>query len=1482
MTWKEGLIGIPLAVLGALIALLTVAAMGLTRTDWGREQLRAFALEELNSSIRGRVEIGAVAGGDLLRGVRAGGIRIYGPDGELFASADSLAVRYRWWDFLGGDIVLSSVRLVRPMARLHQSPGGEWNVAAVFESRAPGTPEAQPGRGGQKQIVLEEVSIQSGDVSLRIPRPPEFAAELTTDTIPLQPGIQWRGEILDGQPYQLISVTGFSTRMPVARIIARPPARQLIQIDRFVGQVSLLEEPFDVRELRADVEWSGDSLWFELFELELPGSRLFGRGEVSLGEETRYDVSLRGDPVVASDLQWLEPRLPPDGRARLDFRIFTSAEGLSLEATDALWVSGDARLTGRLGLVLTEGPLEFRDLRLEIDRLPTSLIETFAQWEAPFNGMLSGRVALDGVPEELRVDLDLRLEDDEGVEPPARFGATGIVFAQADGFGGRELRVRLDTLPLQLVRAFAPAVTVEGSLHGSGDLNGRLSTGLRVGFRLEHRHPALAASRFQGEARLEKNGERPLAIDLEAAVAPLSLNTLAEFYPGIPFRGNLTGDIRAQGSLADWTVRARLGGTGDSLWIDAGLRLAEDPPAYRGTIEGRRVKLATLREGLPQSDLDFRVEFEARGTDVEEVTGRAHVDLFSSFVGGVRLDSSFADLRMDRGRLVVDTLSLAAEFGSLRAAGALDLTQASSDSLAFELDADSLGGLNPWLVPAAERFGGPTVTGNGAGGLTSDTDDGALEGVLRAGGLLRRQADVGLTLFVSARGSRIRFRDLSADTLHLSDLEMYGLGDSLGVSGSLWFGRADVAGFALQEGELAVDYAGNGGSLEFAVASAGDAAASGRVRTTFVADTTTVDVDSLVLRSGSSQWRLTNPSRLRFGETGEIEVRALNLVSATGRIEAEGSIGVAGPVSFTVNVSGVDLSEIAKAVPGDLGIAGILEVHAELSGRTRNPSLQASFQVLGGEILGASFSRFVGTGGYADGDLSVEVSMEREGSDLFRLEGRFPLDVQLPGFALSLPSRAIRMQFVGDSIPLSLVGLVSDQITDLGGYARADVQIRGDPTDVSLVGQVHLFNGSIRILSTGIRYQELSGTLLFRGQTVEFSDVTLRGADDGRGEVVGTIEISDLNRPGFSLELRADQLPVYDRSDARLAVSGRAKLTGPYDAPVVQGNLSVVRGVLFIEELGRRSEIIDPFEEQFALIDTLFGSEPVTRRAGRNVFMDNLSVNLDISVERNTWLRSEDTNVEITGNLRVEMQRAQQDYRIDGTLSAVRGDYRFLNRRFEVVEGTVEFVGTPGMNPNLHIVARTRVPSRTQPIVIRAIIEGTLEDPKLRLESESQPPISESDLVSYLLFGRPTYEITRGGGADGSLLGGVAAGVPQAFFGYALESLLISETGIDYVDVTRAQTVGEGSSSGGGLTPALAATQVEIGWYLAPRVFVSVAQRLIGEIKPTVRVEWRLTDNLTVEGVTEPRFGEELALSQAATSAFEQSFGLFLFYGWSY
>jgi len=1474
VTWKERLIGIPLAVLGAALLLGTAAGMLLTRTDWGRERVRSFTLERLNGAIRGRVEIDAVLEGDLLHTVRLAGVRIYEPDGREFARVDTLAVFYRWSDFLIGNVTLPKVTLVAPVVRLRVLSEGGWNVSEIFKGRRPSaaSPQAE-GResGGGPRVVLREVMIRAGDVSLGFPWDPASGGDPDSS--------RWHLERVDGSWQRVIRVERFHASLPIARVAAPRGLPRLFQVSQFACRATVVGPPFEVEQVRADVEVRGDTLAFDVWEGDLPGSRVFGQGWVTLAGELEYDLAVRGNPVTTDDLSWLIPRLP-SGVARLDFRYRSLEDGIALEAQNAEWQSPDARLSGRFAMTLRDRPdgLQFDSVALEVGQLNTRLIGSLTGWDPPFEGGLAGWVGLDGSLSELQVDADVRVQP-EGEDVPSRLRAVGIVHATRDALGGQGLELQFDTVSFNLIRAFVPGLTVRGEVTGNARIDGRLAEGLVVDFAIEQRDRDLVPTRLRGRSTIRAGADSPVALKVDADVDSLSLTTLSQYYPQLPLRGDFRGKVRVAGVLDDLDVQAGLGGLGDSLRIRGNVGLATGLPRYRGEIRGWRVQLAEFREGLPESDLDFRIEFEGQGARLRELTTAGRVDLFASFVGGVRFDSASAALRIADGRLQVDTALVRGEFGELHASGALSLVPEEADSLLFELNADSLGGLGPWLFPTQLAAAAGLVT-RGGSEPASEAGIARIEGSARVHGWIVRGPGR-FAAHGSVEGESLAYAEWAADSLRVEWFEVGEYDGQLRAAGELHGVGADLGELHFAEVRLNGRLADTVTTVGFEVAKE-TAAATGRAWVSLGTASRVIGLDTLTLRIGTATWELTQPARVRLEESGALAVEGFEFRSGAKHVDIEGSVGVAGPVSLSVRLAGLDLANAATLWPDSLAVAGTLELNAQLSGRVASPVVQGSFDVSNGHLFGVAFSSFSGTLDYDEGEVALDASVWQEPKQLFRVHGTLPLDLQLPRFGLSLAERPIDVRLEGDSIPLATVTVFTDQISELRGHARASIHLTGTPAHPSLEGPVSLANGAFRVVRTGISYEGLEGQAQFDGDVLVLRDVAFRSTGGGRGVLSGTIGLADPGNPEFGLELVAEGLPSYDQLDARLLLSGRVRLHGPYEQPVISGNLAVVSGVLFIEEIGRQSQIIDPFEAELPRLDRTPALEGELRRGSGNPFLEHLTIDVGVRVERDTWLRSGEANVEIAGDLTVRMQRAQGELRINGTLHAVRGDYRLFNKRFAVVEGAVEFVGTPAMNPNLNMIALYTVRTQKRPLDIRLVIGGTLEDPTLSLESDAQPPISESDLLSYLLFGRPSYELTRAS-EEGSLLADVTSGVPQAFFGYALESLLVGGTGIAYVDVSRAPQTGVEDEYAGGVAPALTATQVEVGWYLAPTIFVSVAQQLVGVVRPTVRLEWKLGENLTLRGITEPRFGPEGTLLQEGSSTdLEQSIGVFLFYGWAY
>ena len=384
----------------------------------------------------------------------------------------------------------------------------------------------------------------------------------------------------------------------------------------------------------------------------------------------------------------------------------------------------------------------------------------------------------------------------------------------------------------------------------------------------------------------------------------------------------------------------------------------------------------------------------------------------------------------------------------------------------------------------------------------------------------------------------------------------------------------------------------------------------------------------------------------------------------------------------------------------------------------------------------------------------------------------------------------------------------------MGGTLKADVQVEGTWAAPRLAGAVDVRNGTMALPGLGVHFGSVSGGATLQGDSLLLRDVLLTSGG-GRLAIGGSVRLENLSRPVLSLDFRADQFRAVDvRSFLTLVGTGDLRLRGPVFGATLTGSLLANSGVLYFADLVNK-RIIDLEDPAIAdLVDTTLIRRENLGAKFQNRFLDSLRIdNLRMEMGSDVWLRSAEANVQLEG--RVQVSKTAATYNPTGTLNAPRGTYTLkigpVTRDFTVARGQVTYTGD--LNAALDIQASHTVRSvRGDEIPVIANITGTLYQPKLTLTSTSRPPISETDLVSYLITGYPANEATLVG-QGGALQTGLA------YFSSALSSelerALIQDIGVPIDLIEIRPGVSASPTSGGTLT------QLAAGWQIGKKTFLT-------------------------------------------------------------
>ncbi|HYU51751.1 MAG TPA: translocation/assembly module TamB domain-containing protein, partial [Gemmatimonadaceae bacterium] len=218
---------------------------------------------------------------------------------------------------------------------------------------------------------------------------------------------------------------------------------------------------------------------------------------------------------------------------------------------------------------------------------------------------------------------------------------------------------------------------------------------------------------------------------------------------------------------------------------------------------------------------------------------------------------------------------------------------------------------------------------------------------------------------------------------------------------------------------------------------------------------------------------------------------------------------------------------------------------------------------------------------------------------------------------------------------------------------------------------------------------------------------------------------------------------------------------------VMRGTVRVERGTIYIPEVVKK-RIIDLTDPEFqSTVDTLLAqNREVMPRAPKAVARNLRLENVAVDIGSDLWLRSSEANIKLGGSLNVTLAPPNPGepprLALEGTLNADRGTYRlnlvdpFIQPTFDVQSGTLTFYGTPDLNPGLnisaiHTVRQPRQSANGRDIRVEVDITGTLARPQLALRNPDKLPLSESDLLSYLVTGEPAVGLDNTGNQVASL-----------------------------------------------------------------------------------------------------------------------------------
>jgi autotransporter translocation and assembly factor TamB len=1138
----------------------------------------------------------------------------------------------------------------------------------------------------------------------------------------------------------------------------------------------LRDPTLEVRRLDADALFTPRGLDLRGVRLETEATKLAGSGTVREGTRPILDLALRGTPLSLIELRRFVPAVPFDGTVTGSVGLAGPSDSLQLTLTDFVLQTGRSRVVG-------EGTVTTRDeprvaAKLTFDPLDPADV----------------RVLWGGYPlvEPLNGTLDLKgRSDDLAIDGTLAFGATTSRVSGTLGLAGREpsydLQIGVQRLDLQDVfhdSSWASVINGDFKLTGAGlGEAARASFGGRIRDSRILFYPLQAGS-FSGRFR-------PGGFDVSAFHMELP-HSIVEGAGVVPY--DYTVDLQVRGMSRDLQDFYPGIGPTPARRFQAEGRLA-------GPYSGLDLSLRALADSLAWNGLvTDSLEGTAEFTDIGQSTFRLAMQ-------GVAHDVTYLE------RIPFREATFEAGFEGDTMGVTVAMRMDSTRTADGHIDVDFSG---PAPLVVLDR--GTLTLGDESYRIEEPSGFAYQDGVFRFDDFAlvhddERAAIDGTLSLEGAQDFRVDLRDVSLDDLQrLAGLEPVASGTSNGsitVTGTdrepVIHGTFDLSGGRIgrlraHRFEGGVDYAERRLTLDVDFAPA------------------TANADST--DPGSISVKGSIPVDLAFG-------------AVPRRFPDE-------PLDVTLESRGITLAAVEALTRRPLEASGALDLNVRLEGRPTDPRMRGEISLAEGRFGGLAIHRFDARLGYAERQLQLDVKLEPEtpGADSLQSPGSlhavgtFPLDLSFARVERRVPDAPMDVRVTSEGLTLALLRSFSRSVGRASGPVTVDLHLSGTPSAPRHEGSIAVRDGSVYFRDLGQRFTGINGTVRFDNDRVELQDLRVQsGSGDAR--LGGRITLGEGDAGGIEAALQARRFTLISDDGKLLVLDADIEFGGTTQQPSVTGKLNVEQASWPLPEQSKK----DVIDLDSAILYVRAESDTVPSTPPPDFWRQTL-VDVDVSVEDDAVLKSDQALIVLQGDLSIDKPRGREVPSMAGTLEVVRGFYSDFGTQFEVTEGELFFYGTPELNPGLHIVATTTVRNAGQggqDVEVTLTLGGTLERPTLELTSS--PAYEKSEIFSMLLFGSPTPDLTQSAQFTETI-----SRVATSQAALPLQRALATELGLDLLEIQ--------PSIGG--TAAFRA-----GKYIASDVFLSYSQTTGSLDESRFGVQYRLSKNWTVETEAGARQGRE-------------------------
>jgi autotransporter translocation and assembly factor TamB len=559
----------------------------------------------------------------------------------------------------------------------------------------------------------------------------------------------------------------------------------------------------------------------------------------------------------------------------------------------------------------------------------------------------------------------------------------------------------------------------------------------------------------------------------------------------------------------------------------------------------------------------------------------------------------------------------------------------------------------------------------------------------------------------------------------------------------------------------------------------------------------------------------------------------------------------------SVVLEAVPLEEVARLTDITHPIRGILGGGLNIRGTVDKPEIRGGLVVVDGRIGEVDLKRGTVEISPSGEGYKLGTDLAFQGGGALGLHGYLPLNLG----TMDLKQPGLDLVITGSGVPLALAAGPGG-ISDADGLLALEGKVTGSlQSPIPALG-VRTEGAAFTLGSMGLRYEPVSLDIGFTPERLDIRKFDIGARQlwalkprDGVLRVRGAVDLDDGELTNVNLTAQMEDFWLSSIRLATLAVSGDLSIKGAYPDLKVRGALQAdeARFVVGEADLADTSGLeidssITIHREKVEVVQVIKEEESPS-------VIDNFDVALDVDLKQKVALKADiplssdfgkqfsqlaafTMDMGLDGLLKITSKKGQLE--VAGEVLPLRGFLEVLGKRFDLQEGRIIFTGANYASPALDLSASHQV-GQYGSVDIK--ITGDVDQSVIDFSSSDYP--DQTDVMSMLLFGKPTSAMSETEGESGSSLlsaalstvGGQAARSSGAAF---LQNVSVDpgsgavKVGFPlsdkvYLAIERLQPESESDNT----------TQASIEWILARRTYAELITGDQGKSSGDLYWRWR-------------------------------------------